>query len=136
MASLSSWTLHNNHNLCDLFSIKKNPNSLNNQHLSVFYSITYNPDQDEQKLDMQNCIILSVYWYLYYINFWQLVHENYPDVRLASSVFKKHTCVHSQRIFTITLFSLAPTKYISYLDQNFLMFKYWNIFISFRKMLL
>ena len=52
MASLTSWTPHNNHNLCDLFSIKKNPNSLNNQNLSIFYGTTYNLDHTGQNLDV------------------------------------------------------------------------------------
>lgn len=70
MASLSSWTLHNNHNLCDLFSIKKIPSSLNIQHLSVFYSIAYNPDHSEQKLDIQTTsYFLDVLVYLFYKKF-------------------------------------------------------------------
>ena len=60
MANLTFWTLYKNHNLCDLFIIKKNPTSLNNQYLSVFYSIRYKLDHTGQNLDMKNCI-LSVY---------------------------------------------------------------------------
>lgn len=96
MASLSSWILHHNHNLCDLFSIKKNPNSLNNEHLSLFY-ITYNLDHTGQNTDMQNCIILSVYCYLFYTGFLQ-VHENYSDVELLHE-FSKNINAYTHKIF-------------------------------------
>lgn len=121
MANLSSWTLHSNHNLCDLFSIKKNPNSLNNQHLSVFYSIIYNPDHSEQKLDMRKCIILFGVLILIFHKFPTASPRKLSRCQTASSVFKKHRCTHLQSIFTITSFSLVPKRYIAYLDQNLLM---------------
>lgn len=76
---------------------------------------------------------------LFYTDFLQLVHENYSDTKLPLELQKtKHTYTHTHKEnnFAFTLFSVTPKRYISHLDENFLRFKNWNDFISFRKKLL